>query len=839
MNDYFFSTRPAYPWSVYPLGLPALGAVAVLLVLFTLWTYFGHPQATRRRVFVILTLRLLALLVALVTATRPSVGVNENPKQPSVLLVYIDVSESMTVQDELGKARGDAVRKMIVEKCQPLFDELLAEHGISTVLYKFGPPDFNEATSRYDPTTAFDAKRSDYGTALNKTYERWQAERVRAVVVIGDGADNGETFTASAEAARWGRRGVPVHTFVVGKEGSGPLVKDIVVTSVECNPSPGFIKTEVSVTAKVNAYGFPGARVTAQVFLDDKPVWKDDFTLERERGNELKMPLKLPDTKGEYKVKVQVGIEKDGKLDALPGELSPLNNWSETYLTVLKEGVRVLVVDQLRQERILLLDALRGEKRFDLYEVILQADQTVAQEARDLLNLEAQAYDVVVIGNVGAGALNRAAPNFLTELTKLSTTKGVGVMFLGGEYAYVGIPDTLLPIVGGPLVDSLSPDGNPLASFPAIPNPNGLNKMFKLAPKPLKPGEPAPKGDPSKLGWDRMNSFYEGMKLNGYSKLTLRPGKVDTVFAWTQRMHPNTKALSPNDPKELAAGTEFDPAVHEPLLVGSQRGDATKGRWLAFGAFDTFLWRSMGQPKQKDGIDMHERFWRQCVLWLACQDEEEGQAYAKPLFRQLKVTAEQTVRVGVRKPDGTDDPAAVLTVRVVPLAPGQLEPKPEDERKAAPQTILADKEGRKILFRPPAPGEYFVSVTSPAKLPDGSPDMEEDPEKKGSKRQKVHRATAKFIAVPDISDEMLRVNADREFMSRLAVPTGGKALQLEDLPAFLKELKTEALPDLGKKPRYYPDWHRNRSRGFLPLWLVVFATLLGAEWGLRRLWGMI
>ena len=330
-----------------------------------------------------------------------------------------------------------------------------------------------------------------------------------------------------------------------------------------------------------------------------------------------------------------------------------------------------------------------------------------------------------------------------------------------------------------------------------------------------------------------MNNFRTGVRLNGHSRLAPRPGKLDTVFAWTPRLDPASNTLAPNDPKALAAGTEFDAGVHEPLLVGSQRGDANKGRWLAFGAFDTYLWRSLGQPKEKDGLDMHERFWRQCVLWLAHQDEEEGQAYARPQARQLKVTAEQTVRVGVKKPDGTDDPAAPLTVRVVPLAPGQQEPKPDDERKAATQTVLADKDGRKVLFRPPAPGEYFVSVTSPAKKPDGTPERNAD----GT--PKLHRATAKFIAVPDISDEMLRVNADPLFLERLAVPTGGKALRLEDLPGFLKELKADVPPDLGKKPRYYPDWHRNRSRGFLPLWLVIFALLLGAEWGLRRLWGMI
>ena len=54
----FFSTRPAFPWSVYPVGLPALAVVAALLVVLTVWTYLGHPQATRKRVLIVLALLL-------------------------------------------------------------------------------------------------------------------------------------------------------------------------------------------------------------------------------------------------------------------------------------------------------------------------------------------------------------------------------------------------------------------------------------------------------------------------------------------------------------------------------------------------------------------------------------------------------------------------------------------------------------------------------------------------------------------------------------------------------------------------------------------------------------
>jgi hypothetical protein len=828
MSDYFFSSRPAFPWSVYPIGLPALAIVAVLLVLFTVWTYLGHPQATRRRVAIVLFLRLAALFVALLTAVRPSVGVNENPKQPAVLLVGVDVSESMTVKDELGgQARIDAVRKAL-EKCQPVFDELLTEQNVSVVIYKFGPLDFNEATSRWEPTSLADAKRSDYGTYLNRTYERWQTEpRLRAHIIIGDGIDNGETILAASEALRFGRRGTPVHTFITGQESSDQSAKDIGVIGVECTPSPAFIKNDVLVTARVNAFGFRGARVAARVsYTQDgaEKSWTEEFTLEQEKANELKMTIKAPDKKGEIKVRVDVGVEKDGKIVPLPGELSPLNNWSETYLTVNKEGVRVLIIDQLRWEETLLRDALRSQKGFDIYEVIRQADVPPTDAELALLNLEAQAYDVVIFGNVNATHFQRV-PGFLTKLTELATKKGVGVMFLGGEFAFQGIPDALLPITGGGVIDKLDSSGNPKVVFPAVPTGRGLEKMFRITGKP---GE-VPKPGASEELWNRMNNFRTGFRLNGYNRLALsdKERALYTVFAWTARLKEmgDSFTVEPSDPAAITAGTEFNAAIHEPLLVGSQRGDVTKGRWLAFAAFDTYLWRSLGQPKARDGIEMHERFWRQCVLWLAHQDQEEGQVYARPQYRQLKVTQEQTIRVGIKNPDGSDNPNVPVAVRIVPLSPGQTEPKPEDEKKAAPQTVISDKDGRKVIFRPPAPGEYFVVVTGPVQKADG--------------RIEEGRGTAKFIAVPDVSDEMLRVNADQEFMTRLAVPTGGKALRLEDLPGFLRELKAEAPPDIGKKPRYYPDWHRNRSRGFLPLWLVIFVLLLGAEWGLRRLWGMV
>ena len=52
-------------------------------------------------------------------------------------------------------------------------------------------------------------------------------------------------------------------------------------------------------------------------------------------------------------------------------------------------------------------------------------------------------------------------------------------------------------------------------------------------------------------------------------------------------------------------------------------------------------------------------------------------------------------------------------------------------------------------------------------------------------------------------------------------------------------MKSQPIDTIKPRPKYIPDWRRNYSKGFLPAWLVLFAGLLLAEWGLRRWWGMV
>ena len=41
------------------------------------------------------------------------------------------------------------------------------------------------------------------------------------------------------------------------------------------------------------------------------------------------------------------------------------------------------------------------------------------------------------------------------------------------------------------------------------------------------------------------------------------------------------------------------------------------------------------------------------------------------------------------------------------------------------------------------------------------------------------------------------------------------------------------------KTRHFPDWRKKELSTFLPILLLLFVAILGLEWGLRRMWGMV
>ena len=818
MNDtveYFLHANPAFPWNLDGVGLPLLGGVAALLVALTLWTYRGHPRATRGRVFFLAGLRLLALLLVLLTAVRPSLGIREQPTLPSTLLIGIDLTESMTVTDELGSvARIDAVRKALA-RCEPLLEELKVEQNVTVQLYAFGSPEFQEAVGTYDPAAPADFKKSDYGTYLLRTLERWQGKPfIRGHLIIGDGADNGTLVSAVEQAVKW-KSVTPVHTFLVGTTTPPGAARDVAIAEVACDPNPVAIKTEYTLRARVNAFGFQGeVPLKVQYDLGDGKGYTDvrieSVKLTKEKDNVVEMRLKAPEQLPESpdkKTLKQIKVRVEIPAADVPGDANPANNVLETYLDLTKEGLRVLVVDRFRYEYALILDTLSADPRIDVRKVDLQSADGGPGLA-DAFNFDERSYDVLILGNVSARQLTAIDPKLPERIRDQVLKKGMGFMMIGGHATFAGdasYPDAtgwngtsaieeILPVELPPREKDTTPEST---KYQFIVNPRLADTFFlKLADNPAE----------SRQQWDRLNDKLSKSRFTGLSKLGT-PKQGAEVYAYA-----STADLLVTDPKPDQLSTM------QPLLVGHQIGDGNRGRVLAFGAMDTMTWQRLGLPATTDGKKLHARFWKQLVLWLAHQDVDDGAAFARPEFPRVAVGGKQGIKIGLRGPNGAEVKDAQFQVKV--FGPN------ETEATAPLQTVVIDPNGgTKVNFLPTGPGEYTVKLVASGKTPDGK-------EAKGE-------ATAKFLSYAEVSEEMVRTAADPEFLEKLASSGGGRAYRLDDLYGFLKELKGQPLEQVKPKPRYLPSWEPKRANGFLPSWLIAFAVLLGVEWGLRRWWGMV
>ena len=235
-----------------------------------------------------------------------------------------------------------------------------------------------------------DGKRSDYGTFLNKTlrplagralHSRLPPHRRRA--------DNGETFSAIAEAAKWGRRGVPLTTFTVGRTNIGRRARTSSSPASSATRRRRPIKTEVTVIGTVHAYGFAGTRVVARVYFDGKVRAHRGGHARQDEGQQGADHREgAAGRRARSRSSSRSARRRTARSSRSRASRSGENNYSETYLTVTKDGVRILVIDRLRTELTRLRDALRSEKRFDLNEVNIQPDAPITAIQREFLDLD-------------------------------------------------------------------------------------------------------------------------------------------------------------------------------------------------------------------------------------------------------------------------------------------------------------------------------------------------------------------------------------------------------------------------------------------------------------------
>jgi uncharacterized membrane protein len=758
-----------WPWSSPSLGLPALMLVAGALVALTVWTYRGVQGASPRRVMTVLGLRLGALAMACLMVLRPSLAFRNELGEPSILFVVLDQSQSMSIQDEPGpKSRWESMVQ-ILEKCEPNFQRLRDTHNISIVVYRFAEDAVRGEAENPVAEGRPDGKRTDFGKMLHTIYENHAADRnLRGLIILSDGADNGTNFQPFAEAAKLRKLPCPIHTFALGKTTTASEQNDIAFTAIKAEPAPVPVKGKLTVVGTLDAPGFVNATPMVRLFIDDKEVAAQKVTLSNISGNEVKLITDAPERPGEIKVTLKVDPQK--------GELVTENNEISTFVTVIKEGLTVLLVDKVRfPEPQLICDALRDYRSIRLYPAWLRTD-TPSLEEESLFEFGKRHYDVIIVGDLSAKRLTGGNPQVLEEIAKAVKDKGTGLLMMGGHQSFgnsdwqeTPIAD-LLPVkldVAGQVDDQVL--------WALEPTAKGLGHyVMRLASKP----------EANRDLWGRLP------KLTGYTRLG--PVKAGTTVL------------------AVRAGTE------EPMLVGMEYG---KGRTLAFAGDTTWRWERLGQPKSTEGVEAHAHFWKQIVYWLAHQDKGEGNIQVKLDSRRLPTggkadfTVEMVGKDGELIPDSRS-PRFQVTVK-----------DPQNQEIPVP-TAREEGNVRGHFWKTDLPGEYQLVVQGWYKDADGKEISGGDP------------AMTRFLVYQDNTELLVRA-ANHDFLTKLASAGGGKFHKAEDLPMFLKDLEKLPLPQAKSKAELWPDWRRHTLSGFLVWFFLMFVAFLSLEWFLRRQWGMV
>lgn len=747
---------PAWPWSLPQIGLPLLGGVALALAALTIWTYRGTANANRRRVAIVIGLRLLALLLAVITVARPAAAFRDDLKTPSTLIIAADSSESMSIADEVdAKSRWATLQRTLV-RCQPQLDRLRDEFNVTVATHRFA-----EEIGDYDANGKADGKRTDFGRALHSLFQRYAQERnLRGLLILSDGADNGTAYSAQGEAAHWRSLGCPISTFALGRSDTSSQQRDIAITSLTPEPAPVPVKAKLTVRATMDAPGFETARVRLHLSIGDAEVLTETVGPLKTNGSEVVLTTDAPATPGEYKLTL--------KADAMPGEATTVNNEISTYLTVTKEGLSVLLVDRLRTELKFIRSALASDPRIRVFEAVRQTEDP-PPGGDDSFRFDKQAYDVIVIGDVTARALKAADPKALERIEDLVKNKGAGLIMMGGADSF-GNSDW---------------SGTPVAqALPVEINVRGQNE------------EPV-KFRPTQAG---LSEFVMRLALNPKDNAEVWQ-KLPTLDGYTPmgRSKPGAVVLATN-------------AANVPMLV---RQDYGKGRTMAMAVDTTWQWTRLGLPQSTEGVDLHARFWKQLMIYLAHQEDKGGAAWIKPDARRVAAGGKLGFSVGLRGKTGIDLTDAKFDVQVI--APG-----------GGPEPLATTREGsvdRGTVWKLDKPGEYQLIVKASGTDVDKTAITGD-------------QATARFFVYQD-DTEMLRQAMDEDFLKKLAATGGGKFHRADELPKFLTELASQGVADGKNKARHWPDWRQTHLGGFLPSLFILFVLVLGLEWGLRRYWGMV
>jgi uncharacterized membrane protein len=640
--------------SFEPVGNWYVVAVFGLVVTgLTIWAYSLRMRGTTGAWrWVALGLRLAAVLLCLIAALRPTLVFQKRQKQPSTLIFLSDASQSMEINDEVrGQKRWEVARKTLA---QALDTARTLGAGLKVKSYRF------DLTLRDDPAgDQGDPKGREtaIGPSLQEALRRESGGRVAAIVLLCDGANN--SGVAPLFAARLLKnQQVPVVAVPFGDANAGSKSRDISVRDLVTAPTV-FVKNQLQVKGTLLAKGFPNQTVDLDMFVEgqDEPVATQRLRLPE--GTEV-FPIAglkyVPQTPGEKKITLRVK-PKDG-------EILLTNNSISTFVTVLKGGLNVLVLQgphSIWEHKYLMRSIVSSPDIQGDLRIVRAPARRGGGELNDD-DFTAGRYDVYILSDLPADFLSQGQQ----ALVARAVDKGAGLIMLGGRSSF-GVGGWGATEVGRLLPVSVSPrDGQiePEGGVKFVPNPMALENFL----------------------------------------LQIGPNAAESTRIW-KKLPPLTGINHLGDLKANAlvfGQTEGDRP--EPIMVGIEAG---KGRSLAFGG-ETWVWAR--DLKDDEGRVAHRKFWRQVIFWLA-HKEDKGENEVKLTLDSRRISAGEKLDLHVTAHDAKGAPITGLKYETKVELEGEGEGAPKFTDKVDMFNKGAEAGGTFFASQAP-PGDYRVTVVA-------------------------------------------------------------------------------------------------------------------------------
>jgi len=262
----------------------------------------------------------------------------------------------------------------------------------------------------------------------------------------------------------------------------------------------------------------------------------------------------------------------------------------------------------------------------------------------------------------------------------------------------------------------------------------------------------------------------------------------------------------------------------EPIFVVTKENGP---RTAVFGGDNTYqAWYS-----NDDAVKAYRRFWSQLFVWLARQEKGDNYLSIELDKRRMAAGARQKLGFTLRMLGRDGAPATNPDFTITVYGPG-------GEKYEVAKPRLRGGEYRGEFDQANAIGEYRIEVTGTGTGKEG--------------KFAAGPVSARFTAFSE-DVENQRPGADHKFLTQLATAGGGtfRLAGREELLQYLGELRERTATAGWVKRDVWPNWKYTPASerlpdqivapvasGMLPC-LVAFVLLVGAEWSLRRWWGLV